>query len=78
MVLLGGCSSHDEPTTKLGDERVRVESGNGQTDEFGLPLVIALDPPEVPKEIQGPSPPIKATPKAPPKKSSPGPFHLGP
>jgi hypothetical protein len=75
-VLLGGCPSHDEPTTKLGDETVRAESAHGQTDEFGLPLVIVFAPPEVPKEIQGPSPPIKETPKAAPKKSVFGPFHL--
>jgi len=77
VVLLGGCSSKDERTTNLGDERVRVESAHGETDAFGLPLVIVLDPPPVPKEIQGPSPPIKETPKAAPKKASPGPLNLG-
>ncbi len=39
------------------------------TDDFGLPLVIDLKAPEVPKEIRGPSPPIKEEPKQPPKKS---------
>jgi hypothetical protein len=29
------------------------------TDDFGLPLVINIDAPEVPAELQGPSPPIK-------------------
>ena len=67
-VLLGGCSSQEEPTTKLGDENVRVEP-HGKTDAFGLPLVIVLEPPPVPKEIQGPSPPIKETPKKGAKKS---------
>jgi hypothetical protein len=33
-------------------------------DEFGLPLVIQLNPPPVPPEIQKPSPPIQE-PKAP-------------
>ncbi len=28
-------------------------------DDFGLPLVIVLDPPEVPEQIRDPSPPIK-------------------
>jgi hypothetical protein len=76
-VLLGGCPSQDEPTTKLGEERVRVEAAHRDADEFGLPLVIVLEPPEAPKEIQGPSPPIKETPKAAPKKSSPGRFKWG-
>ena len=69
-VVLWGCSgSPEEPTTKLGDETVRVEK-NGKTDAFGLPIVIDLKPPPVPKEIQGPSPPIKETSKTAPKKSS--------
>jgi hypothetical protein len=34
-------------------------------DDFQLPLVIVLDVPEVPPEIQGPSPPIKDQPKPP-------------
>ena len=37
-------------------------------DDFGLPLVIVLETPEVPQEIMGPSPPIKELPKPPPKK----------
>jgi len=76
-VLLGGCPSQDEPTTKLGNENVRVEPTDSETDPFGLPLVIVLEPPEVPKEIEGPSPPIQETPKTAPKKSSPGLFNLG-
>jgi hypothetical protein len=68
VVLLGGCSSKPEPTTQLGNERVRVERGEGGTDQFGLPLEIVLEPPEVPKDIRGPSPPIKETPPAAPKK----------
>ena len=69
IVLWGCCSSQEEPTTKLGDESVRVERG-GKTDAFGLPIVIDLSPPPVPKQIQGPSPPIKEPPPTAPKKSS--------
>jgi len=32
-------------------------------DDFDLPLVIEIHPPEVPPEIQKPSPPIKEEPK---------------
>jgi hypothetical protein len=70
-VVLWGCSvSPEEPTAmgNLGNETVHVEK-NGKTSRFGLPLVIVLDPPPVPKEIQRPSPPIKESPKAAPKKS---------
>jgi hypothetical protein len=35
------------------------------TDQFGLPLVIVIDAPEVPPEIQAPSPPIKEEPASP-------------
>jgi hypothetical protein len=77
VVVLWGCSaSPEEPTTKLGDEVVRVEV-DGKTDAFGLPIVIVLDPPPVPKEIEGPSSPIKEAPKTPPKKSSHRPLNLG-
>jgi len=34
-------------------------------DQFGLPLAIHVDAPEVPLEIKGPSPPIKEEPKPP-------------
>ena len=61
MVLLGGCLSREEPTTKLGDEDVRVEP-HGRVDAFGLPLEIVLNPPPVPEELQRPSPPIKEMP----------------
>jgi hypothetical protein len=68
VVVLWGCSAApEEPTTKLGSETVRVEK-DGKTDAFGLPLVIVIDTPPVPKEIQGPSPPIKESPKPTPKK----------
>ncbi len=33
---------------------------NRRVDDFGLPLEIQIDAPEPPKEIVGPSPPIKS------------------
>ena len=49
----------------------------GSIDPFGLRLVIEMAPPEVPKEIQGPSPPIKEEPskatREPAKQAPPGP-----
>ncbi|MBN1396041.1 MAG: hypothetical protein JW959_13545 [Pirellulales bacterium] len=36
-------------------------------DDFGLPLVIVLEAPEVPAEISGPSPPIEEAPEEAPK-----------
>jgi hypothetical protein len=71
-VVLWGCSGTPEepkPTGKLGTETVHFEK-NGKTSRFGLPLVIVFDLPPVPKEIQGPSPPIKESPKPTPKKKS--------
>lgn len=48
----------------------------GMTDEFGLPLIINLMSPEVPKELLGPTPmnaiekaPSKGLPKKPAAKS---------
>lgn len=67
VVVLGSCSTAaEERTGKLGDESVRVQA-KGKTDAFGLPLVIDLQPPPVPKEIEGPSAPIKDSPKTAPK-----------
>jgi hypothetical protein len=78
LILLWGCSSApDAPTTKLGSETVRVQP-KGKTDPFGLPIVIVLDPPPVPKEIERPSPPIKESPAEPaPKKKSIWPLDFG-
>jgi hypothetical protein len=69
LALWGCSSSQEEATTKLGNESVRVERA-GKSDAFGLPIVIVLNLPPVPKQIQGPSPPIKEPPKTVPKKSS--------
>ncbi len=55
---------------------MRVEK-SGKTDAVGLPIVIVLDAPPVPKEIQGPSPPIKQDSKATPKGSSQFPLDFG-
>jgi hypothetical protein len=76
VVLWGCCGCPEEPTTKLGSETVRVQP-KGETDPFGLPIVIVIDPPPVPKEIEGPSPPIKEPPKTTPKKKSLWPLKFG-
>jgi hypothetical protein len=70
LALLTGCSCEREPAPDV--KKPTVKPG---TDEFGLPLVIHLDVPDVPEEIRGPSPPIspkKHTPKK-PSKSTPKP-----
>ncbi|MEN6458735.1 MAG: hypothetical protein ABFC63_07370 [Thermoguttaceae bacterium] len=61
-----GCAvAKPEATDKRKQEsRAKLPTGGADeaasrvTDDFGFPLVIHLDAPEVPKEIQGPSPPI--------------------
>jgi hypothetical protein len=75
VVLLVGCQAKSEPPSEpaekssiFGEASV---AGPGMTDEFGLPLVIVLNPPEVPKHLLRPSRPIaeeqKTTPIAPPE-----------
>ncbi len=56
LVLLAGCASDSVPPPTASKPSPKV-------DAFGLPLVIVIDVPEVPKEIQGPSPPIQQEPK---------------
>ena len=56
-LLLGGCTREPSPPPRFPNA---VESG--LVDDFGLPLVIVIDLPKVPKEIEGPSPPIKEEP----------------
>ncbi|NLF09280.1 MAG: hypothetical protein GX594_15075 [Pirellulaceae bacterium] len=53
-----------EPENKPAEEEAAA-----QTDEFGLPLVIDMEVPEVPEEISKPSPPIEKKPDEAPKKS---------
>lgn len=56
---------HAEPKTKAGEwPAEKVQTGR-LFDDFHLPLVIEITPPEVPPEIQGPSPPIKEEPNPP-------------
>jgi hypothetical protein len=43
-------------------EPAKTSSGP-RVDQFNLPLEIQVETPEVPPEIQGPSPPIKEEPK---------------
>jgi len=48
-LLLGGCTRESpSPSSPFPNA---VESG--EVDSFGLPLVIVIKPPEVPKEIEG-------------------------
>jgi hypothetical protein len=61
IMALGGCTSESSPAP--------LRQAKGQTDEFGLPLVIAIENiPDVPKEISEPSPPIAEKPQEPAKK----------
>ncbi len=51
VLLVGGCRKTVETPAK--------KPATGPTrDEFGLPIVIHMDVPEAPPEIQKPSPPI--------------------
>jgi hypothetical protein len=75
VVLLVGCQAKSEPPAEPAESQSIFGkpsvAGPGMTDEFGLPLVIELKPPEVPKELLRPSRPIaeesKTTPIAPPE-----------
>lgn len=53
-----------EPENKPAEEKAAA-----QTDEFGLPLVIDMEVPDVPEEISKSSPPIENKPDEAPKKS---------
>ncbi|MCE5267406.1 MAG: hypothetical protein LLG00_05920 [Planctomycetaceae bacterium] len=65
-------TSHPKPTAKVPPAilgKALLPAGatvvpNATTDQFGFPLVIVINPPPVPKEIEGPSPPIKDDSKA--------------
>ena len=62
ILLLAGCTPQSAAVSPQG----------GATDDFGLPLVIVIKAPEVPKELEGPSPPIEVGSKAtPPSKTTP-------
>jgi len=73
VALLGGCGSGSAPPSpEPGNEPAASRAGrpNGKRpptsprlDAFGLPLDIFIDVPDVPKEIQSPSPPIRPEPK---------------
>ena len=58
VLMLEGCSPSDAPpppAASAADEQ-------GDYDDFHLPLVIQMDVPETPPEIQKPSPPINGQP----------------
>lgn len=72
VLLLGGCSPKRElprPAPSDSSAKLEVPAGNSNInrkfDDFNLPLVIEIVLPEVPPEIQGPSPPIQEEPKPP-------------
>ena len=74
VLLVGGCASDTAPPSPVGgppgvSRAADLGSTSGEknphspkVDDFGLPLEIVLDVPEVPKEIEGPSPPIQPEP----------------
>ena len=61
-LLLGGCAPQKEPPPAATTAKTVDEPGSRLTDDFGLPLVFTIEVPEVPPELQGPSPPIKEEP----------------
>ena len=67
VLLLGGCARESPPPSSPFPNAVESH----QTDDFGLPLVIVIKPPEVPKGIEGPLPPVK---EESPKPSPPAPL----
>jgi hypothetical protein len=60
-LLLGGCTRENPPPSTPFPNAMQ----SGQVDDFGLPLVIVINPPAVPKEIEGPLPPVKEEPPKP-------------
>jgi hypothetical protein len=71
--VLAGCSPQGGPASEKADKPsifgVPSIAGPGMTDEFGLPLVIELNPPPVPKELLGPTPMPGTTLKTPDTKT---------
>jgi hypothetical protein len=56
---LCGCEAQKEPPPDAVVAKTADQPLAGSTDSFGLPLEIVVEVPEVPPELQGPSPPIK-------------------
>lgn len=56
-----------KPVSNPDKQSVEESPSVRTTDDFGLPLVIVIKAPEVPKEIRGPSPPIRDASGAAPK-----------
>ena len=68
-LLLTGCTSKNappagppDPAKTSGQPGVKQHK-SVRVDDFGLPLEINIEVPETPKEIQGPSPPIRKAPR---------------
>jgi hypothetical protein len=55
----------EKPAAKAEKPPGAKPAESAKVDAFGLPLVIVIELPEVPKEIQGPSPPIPDEPTKP-------------
>jgi hypothetical protein len=53
----------EKPAAKAEKRPAAQQAASADVDAFGLPLVIVIEAPEAPKEIQGPSPPIPDEPK---------------
>jgi hypothetical protein len=66
----GGCARESAPPSPPAPK----PAASSRVDAFGLPLVIVIKPPEVPKEIEGPLPPVK---EETPKPSPPAPLPKG-
>ncbi len=56
-----------KPVSDPDKQSVEESPSVRTTDDFGLPLVIVIEVPEVPAEIRGPSPPIREASGAAPK-----------
>jgi hypothetical protein len=71
VVLLVGCQakseSSSEPVASQSMFGKPSVAGPGMTDEFGLPLVIVLNPPPVPEYLLRPARPIVGQPETAPK-----------
>jgi hypothetical protein len=56
LLAMGGCAKESHEAENIG----AVPRTHGTVDDFGLPLVIRIESPEVPPEIAKPSsPPLK-------------------
>ncbi len=66
VLLQSGCAPRSEPPPPAPSVSTPVveKPPPSPRDEFNLPLVIYMETPETPPEIQNPSPPIRQTPES--------------